>query len=243
MLNELYSWQNANHMRFLQCFASKRSTFQRIALLDLFQVLSPEKGEWYFGGWRWKRNRIKAASALSEHWSLWGHVSCYSGFEEPEFDANFHWISVYFTNFPRETYITDNVTKLYLQVYVYLLYPMSAVAFCASIYMTLAVTVERSEVHKNYSWWKTIILVNICSECLDREQLALFYLFNTSWMAHSGEVLFDENTSMVRNVYSEEDLLLIWMTLAVTVESLWKDLSKEISSILVFKKGLNIVWL
>ena len=27
--------------------------------------------------------------------------------------------------------------------YVYLLYPMSAVSFCASIYMTLAVTVER----------------------------------------------------------------------------------------------------
>ena len=30
-----------------------------------------------------------------------------------------------------------------LQAYVYVLYPMSAVAFCASIYMTLAVTVER----------------------------------------------------------------------------------------------------
>ena len=29
------------------------------------------------------------------------------------------------------------------QSYVYVLYPMSAVAFCASIYMTLAVTVER----------------------------------------------------------------------------------------------------
>jgi hypothetical protein len=28
-------------------------------------------------------------------------------------------------------------------VYVYILYPMSAVAFCASTYMTLAVTVER----------------------------------------------------------------------------------------------------
>ena len=28
-------------------------------------------------------------------------------------------------------------------MYVYVLYPMSAVAFCASIYMTLAVTVER----------------------------------------------------------------------------------------------------
>ena len=67
---------------------------------------------------------------------------------------------------------------------------------------------------------KLFFFVNICSECLDTEQLALFYLFNTSWMAHSGEVLFDENTSMVRNVYSEEDLLLIWMTLALTVESL-----------------------
>ena len=32
---------------------------------------------------------------------------------------------------------------LYFQLYVYVLYPMSAVAFCASIYMTLAVTVER----------------------------------------------------------------------------------------------------
>ena len=30
-----------------------------------------------------------------------------------------------------------------IQAYVYVLYPMSAVAFCASIYMTLAVTVER----------------------------------------------------------------------------------------------------
>merc|ERR1712154_154564 len=29
------------------------------------------------------------------------------------------------------------------ELYVYLLYPMSAVSFCASIYMTLAVTVER----------------------------------------------------------------------------------------------------
>ena len=99
--------------KFLQCFASKRSTFQRIALLDLFQVLSPEKGEWYFGGWRWKRNRIKAASALSEHWSLWGHVSCYSGFEEPEFDANFHWISVYFTNFLHETYTLQTMWPIF----------------------------------------------------------------------------------------------------------------------------------
>ena len=34
-------------------------------------------------------------------------------------------------------------TNLIFQSYVYVLYPMSAVAFCASIYMTLAVTVER----------------------------------------------------------------------------------------------------
>ena len=33
--------------------------------------------------------------------------------------------------------------NLIFQSYVYVLYPMSAVAFCASIYMTLAVTVER----------------------------------------------------------------------------------------------------
>ena len=47
------------------------------------------------------------------------------------------------------TYLYYNPTKAeitepYLsQVYVYILYPMSAVAFCASTYMTLAVTVER----------------------------------------------------------------------------------------------------
>ena len=34
----------------------------------------------------------------------------------------------------------------FTQVYVHLLYPMSAVAFCASIYMTLAVTVERFDI-------------------------------------------------------------------------------------------------
>ena len=36
-----------------------------------------------------------------------------------------------------------SVSKFLSQVYVYVLYPMSAVSFCASIYMTLAVTVER----------------------------------------------------------------------------------------------------
>jgi len=36
-----------------------------------------------------------------------------------------------------------SVSDLLSKTYVYVLYPMSAVAFCASIYMTLAVTVER----------------------------------------------------------------------------------------------------
>lgn len=36
-----------------------------------------------------------------------------------------------------------SVSDLLSRAYVYVLYPMSAVAFCASIYMTLAVTVER----------------------------------------------------------------------------------------------------
>ena len=35
--------------------------------------------------------------------------------------------------------------SLIVQLYVYILYPMSAVAFCASIYMTLAVTVKDTE--------------------------------------------------------------------------------------------------
>ena len=34
-------------------------------------------------------------------------------------------------------------SSLLSQLYVYLLYPMAAVSFCAAIYMTLAVTVER----------------------------------------------------------------------------------------------------
>ena len=34
-------------------------------------------------------------------------------------------------------------STLLSELYVYILYPMSAVSFCASIYMTLAVTVER----------------------------------------------------------------------------------------------------
>ena len=36
-----------------------------------------------------------------------------------------------------------SVSTFLSELYVYLLYPMSAVSFCASIYMTLAVTVER----------------------------------------------------------------------------------------------------
>ena len=36
-----------------------------------------------------------------------------------------------------------SVSKFLSQVYVYVLYPMSAVSFCASTYMTLAITVER----------------------------------------------------------------------------------------------------
>ena len=34
-------------------------------------------------------------------------------------------------------------SKFLSQLYVYILYPMSAVSFCASTYMTLAITVER----------------------------------------------------------------------------------------------------
>ena len=37
----------------------------------------------------------------------------------------------------------DLISKSFPKLYVYILYPMSAVSFCANIYMTLAVTVER----------------------------------------------------------------------------------------------------
>jgi hypothetical protein len=49
-------------------------------------------------------------------------------------------ITIYLYN-PTEAEITE--PYFLWQVYVYILYPMSAVAFCASTYMTLAVTVER----------------------------------------------------------------------------------------------------
>ena len=41
--------------------------------------------------------------------------------------------------------------SLIVQLYVYILYPMSAVAFCASIYMTLAVTVKDTEYSSSIS--------------------------------------------------------------------------------------------
>ena len=41
--------------------------------------------------------------------------------------------------------------SLIVQLYVYILYPMSAVAFCASIYMTLAVTVKDTEYSSSLS--------------------------------------------------------------------------------------------
>ena len=53
-------------------------------------------------------------------------------------------------NVPVHLYATLSTVNLWFtkslvlsQIYVYLLYPMSAVTFCASIYMTLAVTIER----------------------------------------------------------------------------------------------------
>ena len=53
-------------------------------------------------------------------------------------------------NVPVHLYVTLSTVNLWFtkslvlsQIYVYLLYPMSAVSFCASIYMTLAVTIER----------------------------------------------------------------------------------------------------
>ena len=67
---------------------------------------------------------------------------------EAEFDMMMFRYIVF--NVPVHAYATINVVNemftnsiVLSQLYVYILYPMSAVSFCASIYMTLAVTVER----------------------------------------------------------------------------------------------------
>ena len=56
-----------------------------------------------------------------------------------------HWFSVseILAWVGRHSLRKSALTLTPLQAYVNVLYPMSAVAFCASIYMTLAVTVER----------------------------------------------------------------------------------------------------
>lgn len=65
-------------------------------------------------------------------------------------NLKFHNFRYIVFNVPVHAYATLSTVNLWFtkslvlsQIYVYLLYPMSAVTFCASIYMTLAVTIER----------------------------------------------------------------------------------------------------